>query len=725
MTALALNIKTFLRYPSTRAVIYVASLICLAILSFRGLEELQFEVDDYHYIIHSARISEDVSALLAPGYTAGRPLVSIAFWLTYELWQDWVPPYHYLVFLAHILAALLLVPLARAVGLSWTVSLVAGLLFVVGVAPFRSVYYVSGLAYPLSLCLGLTAATLLLRPSPGVGTQLAAGAALVAGTCAHASVVLIVPLCMLHIFRREGVLARKHLLVCGLIEVAAVGVALVLALAYPDTVQSYQSLHLQPPLVIISQVCWMASRLVTTAFWVPLPIYAAQPWELAFGAVLVLVAGYGVVRGPRGVSFWFLWVLASLVLFANRPARALTADPSGPSRYLYLANAGAVVLWSWAASRASELSSHRIGRQAAMVCLGVGVLATCVSGIRSYRALQSFSYYSAGSFLLRSGKPGQALNQIDRALQYRPEILPMQEVYETAVEALVLQGGTGAPRLSEGLKRFPNNSRLRGYEQAEALLRQAPDHQRPPAEERERDALAHALLTYGRGSAAVEDYDAAEKTLLSVLHVAADPYPAHMELGKLYGNQQRFVQAAEQFRLALKAREGDVDARLDLGKAYFSGGLRVEAVAVLKDLVADNPDLVKPRYLLGVYQIQAGNFAEGARDLERALPRTLRSSGSFDLGLASYELQPFELISALVNLGAARAATGDHTGALEAYQKALRFAPEDPTINARLALLYLLTKDEGLACAQYNQVQTLSPSTAGEIAHFFRGACPD
>ncbi len=61
---------------------------------------------------------------------------------------------------------------------------------------------------------------------------------------------------------------------------------------------------------------WLLSRMLTTAYWLPIPLYEQQEWELYVGAVfLILLLGI-LWKRIYPLDVWALWVLMALVPFA-------------------------------------------------------------------------------------------------------------------------------------------------------------------------------------------------------------------------------------------------------------------------------------------------------------------------------------------------------------------------------------------------------------------------
>ena len=177
---------------------YALLLTFLALVAFGGLSQQLFDTDDFELLADASAASQDLSLLFsADRELPGRPVTELLFVGAYALWGEDPAGYHMLLVGLHLVASLLLALTCRRLGADLELSLLTGLLFLVDVAHFRAVQWVSCLAYPLALILGL--ATLLCFAGYLRSDQhrylLAAALLQALAVGAHAATLCVAPFC--------------------------------------------------------------------------------------------------------------------------------------------------------------------------------------------------------------------------------------------------------------------------------------------------------------------------------------------------------------------------------------------------------------------------------------------------------------------------------------------------------------------------------------------------
>lgn len=126
-------------------------------------------------------------------------------------------------------------------------------------------------------------------------------------------------------------------------------------------------------------------------------------------------------------------------------------------------------------------------------------------------------------------------------------------------------------------------------------------------------------------------------------------------------------------------------------EAYVHGNYD-EAQAAFQRATLEKPDNPVAHYNLGTALYRQGKFREAAR--------------TFQASLSKYSEQTEETLnrsSILYNLGNAQFKVGDLTRAIDAYQQALRFDPQDTDTHHNLALArHLLKQQQDFAQQQAN-----------------------
>lgn len=192
---------------------YVLAVLLLSALSFHGYLGLPFDVDDHFYLHNSEEISGDWTRIAHPSFYPGRPLVHLVFWSVYEAWGVDPLPYHGLCVILHAAAAVLVTLLAQRLGMGGRLSAVGGILFLVNVAHFRAIQWVSAMAYPMALGLGVFSVIAFLKYRDEGGTLWlgVSGTVLALAVLAHPAIAPIWPFVAVVSWDQEGV--RKRWLV--------------------------------------------------------------------------------------------------------------------------------------------------------------------------------------------------------------------------------------------------------------------------------------------------------------------------------------------------------------------------------------------------------------------------------------------------------------------------------------------------------------------------------
>ena len=325
-------------------------------LYFGALVGHGVEVDDEIYIQHSGILSGDLSALWSPDWLyPGRPTVLLLFAFVHCLSGTAPASYHILTILCHTLAAFLLARVCCRLGGSLEIGLLGGVLFLVNVAHFRAVHWISASAYPLALLFSLVAILFYLQFEERKNTVWLAGTygSFLVAVLAHVSAVAVLPFCLFTSWlnNRDVRFAAVRLLPLSLL---LAGVVASLVWLYPHTVQVYHSAHLPDLPLALRHYFWLWSRLVTTAHWMLVPLWEYREWEPVVGLLAFGVAAALVSRRTSFVTVWGVWIALTTLPFANLFLRSLAADGAGPSRHLYMASAGSSLVLAWLLSQGRQ-----------------------------------------------------------------------------------------------------------------------------------------------------------------------------------------------------------------------------------------------------------------------------------------------------------------------------------------------------------------------------------
>lgn len=212
--------------------------------------------------------------------------------------------------------------------------------------------------------------------------------------------------------------------------------------------------------------------------------------------------------------------------------------------------------------------------------------------------------------------------------------------------------------------------------------------------------LGQALWQGGRMDAAVAAYESA---------VAAHPGSESLRLdqGRLLLAVGKNPEALSALEVAFRLAPQDAAASYQLGRAHEAVGSPGEAEAAYRRALALAPQLASPRYALGRLLVRQGRKEEGERELETyrglyaraAQVQHETSSRSAEIQLAESELVRGDAAAALARFDAlpesvdvltgrarALARLNRHGEALRALERARDLQPDEPRIQALLAV---------------------------------------
>lgn len=186
----------------------------------------------------------------------------------------------------------------------------------------------------------------------------------------------------------------------------------------------------------------------------------------------------------------------------------------------------------------------------------------------------------------------------------------------------------------------------------------------------ERDARWYAWTWLARHHVRQRDYATAEDFFYRAQSVESDPERAqkklvvwHSAMGRLRMDGQRYDEAAREFSVVLRHRPDHREARLGLAVALSRAGEPERAAGIFEQVVADDPECAVAWVGLGDFHLQAGRAVEAIRCLDRALAIKPNDSGAVTLRAW------------------ARVACGDRTGAeADAARRTQLGRPPDPDL---------------------------------------------
>jgi tetratricopeptide (TPR) repeat protein len=188
-----------------------------------------------------------------------------------------------------------------------------------------------------------------------------------------------------------------------------------------------------------------------------------------------------------------------------------------------------------------------------------------------------------------------------------------------------------------------------------------------------RDLTPHYYVShynFGRLLRNQRRYAEAEAALREAARLNAFQLDVRLQLGSVYGLQQKWDSALAEFEIARELAPMDPRPPLFAGEALWKLNRSAESTAMLRESLRLNPEHWEVRYRLGEQLAQAGNIREAATEFEEVL-----------------RLNP-RIIKARVNLGVAFARLGRPADALRQCDEALALDPQNkPALQLREQLL--------------------------------------
>ena len=454
-------------FPGNRRLLwpgYVLVMCLLSALCFGSLKDLLLDMDDHEAFQDNVRMAEDFSFFFSSGkqQPGGRPLAELIKLAGYLVRGNDPGFFHLLVVAFHTLAALLLAILFRRQGMALRMSLAGGLLFLVNVAHFRAVHWIAAIEFPLALSCGLGALIcyghfLEQRRSRWLWAFYAASVLAVAALSAMA---FLWPFCLYWSWLRKHDLRASLRPLLPLLPVVALELAGIVALTPREnsTWRAIDQLTEGDPFAFLlgtgRLLLWMLSRLLTTAHWLPVPVYESGSWELYAGAAVLAGLGAAIYRSPRPVSLWSVWILLSVLPFLPVNDTLILGRPEGPSRYLYPATAGTSLLLAWGL----EEGSRRLGSWRRYL-YGVLLTAILVSSWFSLKQAEAVSLYASGRNYVARGDVPTGVAQLTRAIRQGPDAIDLESTY-AAVCLLTIGDRKHRFFLRQAREAYPANPRL-------------------------------------------------------------------------------------------------------------------------------------------------------------------------------------------------------------------------------------------------------------------------
>ncbi len=195
---------------------------------------------------------------------------------------------------------------------------------------------------------------------------------------------------------------------------------------------------------------WFCGRLLTTAHWLPLPIYLQQTWELYLGAVVFALLFWLIWRHKDPLRATALATLIGLFPFLLLTEATILGLPAGPSRYLYLASAGSSLLIAWGLDWTRHHASPYLAGGLALLIL--------ISSYHGLKQAEGLTYYSEARSYLAAGDDPTGIRLMRKALELGGEAVYREDTYTRLCLAQIAQPVQVTVDLAQARTEFPEHN---------------------------------------------------------------------------------------------------------------------------------------------------------------------------------------------------------------------------------------------------------------------------
>ncbi|MEE3259615.1 MAG: tetratricopeptide repeat protein, partial [Candidatus Latescibacterota bacterium] len=550
---------------------YILLLATLTWVCFGSLRFHLLETHDFETFRDNAKISADFTYFFSDQkeQASGRLLHEFSMWLAHLAFGHDPAAFHLLVVALHFCASLLLCLTFIRAGADLELGMLGGLLFLLNVAHFRAVHWLSGFNYVLAFVLSLAAILAYLHYIETNRREWLAACygSLILGAFSHLASLMTWPFCLYLAWLQGHNLRRaiRHLAPFAALLVPALALVLRSTARRTSTWEALDFFSVAGlwdlGVGIVRSTLFFASRLLTTAHWLTLSSHQRHTWEFIVGALVLAGLAWLIYQRRAPTALWAGWALLLLVPFVLLTEESILDLPAGPSRYLYFSSAGTSLILAWVLRQGAL--ALPAGRH---LLLAVSTLAIVLCSYHWLQKAEALTYYNSGRTYLAAEDDRTGGDQLRRAIDRAPELINLEDAYVRLSMALMRHPYQTATVLKEALARFPKNSYLQVYNlayhsllsgfDAEARLEALKNHAKASA------ALAQVYTNLGLGYEGVDDLDRAIAAYQRALTFAPDQVKALKRLGAIRYKQGQGKEAA-----ALLYQAQDADAS-DQGIAY-------------------------------------------------------------------------------------------------------------------------------------------------------------
>jgi len=424
-------------------------------IAFGSLSQHLFELDDLAYLKDLTQIRQDPSAILSTDrHLPGRPMTDLALLGVQTLFSNNAAAFHVALIFCHLITTLLLTFSFTKTGLSQEISFLGGFFFLINLAHFRAIHWISCLAYPLALslgCMGILAYIAYQQKTRPIWFAISL-CGFVLALLAHPAAIVF-PVFVAYLTWQQKQPMRPILITLTLALITLIG----LLKRFPQVPQAeHATAVLQWQIInFIQHGFWYLGRLWTSALTVFPKMSDIHTTDLIFGVVALMGVIFLCYRRIFPIAHWGIWMLLTLATFITNPNQ--THFESGPSRHLYFASAGSAVLLAYMCQQLS----HKLSRITSWVWLPktcLAILITCITTLSliGLKKSEAFTYAISARTYLVNSKKETATQLFQTAVSQAPNLVS-SAMYERFLIANLGEGIFLNNSLIQAIAHYPNN----------------------------------------------------------------------------------------------------------------------------------------------------------------------------------------------------------------------------------------------------------------------------
>ena len=606
--------------------IYIVLMGILACIAYGHLFNHAFGTDDFKHIADVEAILEDPTRLFSPEHHFhGRPLVDIVLLIGYILWGKNPEAYHALIVTLHFLVSLRLMQTFRLFGASTSVSMLAGVFFLLYTANFETVQRISTLAYILALIFALEVLRVYKTAPLSRSQMLLAALYILLGILTHPASVFVLGVCVYIVYIRTGSLSGTIFSTLPSVLVGLIGVGYIYVF-YSSALQVTADWSTNTG---VNHYFLHLGHLILWAFYLPMRVmtHLAHPIPttsaLIFGISFALILLFLVFFRKTPVSIWSLWTLAALVPFFNKTLSW---------RYLYFASAGSAFVLAYFFIFSFNAVFKKISRPLAYTT-GIVILAILIlSSIFAHKRVEAIALYFVGRAHIARGFFPEGIENLTLALEKNARGVPL-DAYERLSMASFRKGKNPTHILLEGLKHYPDHPQhtqefyfLLGLfmymddtqiTEGKALVQKIYESSSNKAElcTIAGPSLSNLAQYYYDN----KDYEKALSICQEALVFLPNYHKARLKLVRLLFALNRTDEAIQATRQAIDRHPENGDMAFHLFVTLFNAEQYAEAEKVYRHYLTLNTHAANADYYLGILALAQGRYEEAILSLQRAI----------------------------------------------------------------------------------------------------------